>query len=133
MKFKEPKAIYLQIADRICDEIVQGRYAEEERVPSVREYAALVEVNVNTAMRSYEYLQTERVIYNKRGIGYFVSFGAKKEILAMRRNQFLNEELPDVFRTIRTLDLSLDEIDRRYAEWDKKHPAPGTDAYTLPT
>ncbi len=48
MKFKESKSIYLQIADRICDEILQGQYMEEERIPSVREYAATVEVNANT-------------------------------------------------------------------------------------
>ena len=44
MNFKESKAIYLQIADRICDEILLGQYQEEERIPSVREYAAMVEV-----------------------------------------------------------------------------------------
>ena len=70
MNFKEAKAIYLQIADRICDEILLGQYKEEERIPSVREYAAIVEVNANTAMRSFDYLQSQEVIYNKRGIGY---------------------------------------------------------------
>ena len=58
MNFKESKAIYLQIADRICDEVLLGQYQEEERIPSVREYAAVVEVNANTVMRSYDYLQT---------------------------------------------------------------------------
>ena len=57
MNFKESKAIYLQIADRICDEILLGQYPEEERIPSVREYAAIVEVNANTVMRSFDYLQ----------------------------------------------------------------------------
>ena len=71
MNFKESKAIYLQIADRICDEVLLGQYQEEERIPSVREYAAVVEVNANTVMRSYDYLQTQGVIYNKRGIGLF--------------------------------------------------------------
>ena len=45
MNFKESKAIYLQIADRICDEILLGQFAEEERIPSVREYATIVEVD----------------------------------------------------------------------------------------
>ena len=73
MNFKESKAIYLQIADRICDEILLGQFAEEERIPSVREYATIVEVNANTVMRSFDYLQSQNIIYNKRGIGYFVS------------------------------------------------------------
>ena len=59
MNFKESKAIYLQIADRICDEILLGQYDEDGRIPSVREYAAVVEVNANTAMRSYDYLQSQ--------------------------------------------------------------------------
>ncbi len=68
MKFKESKSIYLQIADRICDEILQGQYMEEERIPSVREYAATVEVNANTVVRTYDYLQGQEIIYNKRGL-----------------------------------------------------------------
>ena len=51
MNFKENKTIYFQIAERICDLILLGEYKEEERIPSVREYAALVEVNFNTVMR----------------------------------------------------------------------------------
>lgn len=66
MKFKESKSIYLQIADRINDEILQGQYAEEGRIPSVREYAATVEVNANTVVRTYDYLQGQEIIYNKR-------------------------------------------------------------------
>ena len=63
MDFKNYKAIYLQIADRICDEILLGTYGEEERIPSVREYASVVEVNANTAMRAFDYLQSLQVIY----------------------------------------------------------------------
>ena len=92
MNFKESKAIYLQIADRICDEVLLGQYQEEERIPSVREYAAVVEVNANTVMRSYDYLQTQGVIYNKRGIGYFVSVGARKLILSLRKEYFLKAD-----------------------------------------
>lgn len=77
MNFKESRAIYLQIADRICDDILLGQYEEEGRIPSVREYASIVEVNANTVMRSYEYLQSQEVIYNKRGIGFFGSFRSK--------------------------------------------------------
>ena len=86
MKFKESKSIYLQIADRINDEILQGQYAEEGRIPSVREYAATVEVNANTVVRTYDYLQGQEIIYNKRGIGYFVSAGAKDRIITLRKD-----------------------------------------------
>lgn len=119
MNFKESKAIYLQIADRICDEILLGQYPEEERIPSVREYAAIVEVNANTVMRSFDYLQVQNIIYNKRGIGYFVASGAKELIHSLRKNTFLKEELDYFFRQLYTLDIPIKEIETMYHEFIK--------------
>ncbi len=120
MNFKESKAIYLQIADRICDEIIFGQYAEEERIPSVREYASIVEVNANTTMRSFDYLQSQDIIYNKRGIGYFVSSGAKMLILSLRKKRFLEEDIEWFFHQIYTLDIPMEEIGNMYCEFSKK-------------
>lgn len=120
MNFKESNAIYLQIADRICGEILLMQYREEERIPSVREYAAIVEVNANTVMRSYDYLQSQNIIYNKRGIGYFVTSGAIKLILSLRRDTFLKEELDYFFRQLYTLDIPIKEIDVMYREFMKR-------------
>ncbi|MCD8183329.1 MAG: GntR family transcriptional regulator [Bacteroides sp.] len=120
MNFKDSKAIYLQIADRICDEVLLGQYPEEERIPSVREYAAVVEVNANTVMRSYDYLQTQGVIYNKRGIGYFVSSGARTLILSLRKEYFLREEADYFFKQLYTLGISTDELTEMYREFSKK-------------
>ena len=114
MKFKESKPIYLQIADRICDEILQGQYQEEERIPSVREYAATVEVNANTVVRSFDYLQGQDIIYNKRGLGYFVSAGGRGRILDLRKEVFLRDDLPEFFRQLKTLDIPLQEIEHMY-------------------
>ncbi|MDR3308892.1 MAG: GntR family transcriptional regulator [Tannerella sp.] len=114
MNFKDNKAIYLQIAERICDEVLFGRYKEEERIPSVREYASIVEVNFNTVMRSFEYLQTSEIIFNKRGIGYFVSAGASARILTMRKDYFLQNELPDFFRQIDMLGIPVEKIVKMY-------------------
>ena len=120
MKFKESKSIYLQIADRICDEILQGQYTEEERIPSVREYAATVEVNANTVVRTYDYLQGQEIIHNKRGIGYFVATGARELIHSLRKDIFLKEELDYFFRQIKTLDIPIKEITDMYREFCKK-------------
>ncbi len=120
MNFKESKAIYLQIADRICDEIIFGQYAEEDRIPSVREYASIVEVNANTTMRSFDYLQSQDIIYNKRGIGYFVSSGAKMLILSLRKKRFLEEDIEWFFHQIYTLDIPMEEIGYMYCEFSKK-------------
>ena len=120
MKFKESKSIYLQIADRICDEILQGQYPEEERIPSVREYAGTVEVNATTVVRTYDYLQGLEIIYNKRGIGYFVSTGAKERIITLRKDIFLHEDLPEFFRQLKTLEIPLNEIDKMYKAYLKQ-------------
>lgn len=114
MNFKETKSIYLQIADRIADEILQGKYGEGERIPSVREYAAEVEVNVNTMVRSYERLQQEGIIFNRRGLGYFVADGAKDTIRKRQRNEFVEETLPELFATMDRLGISIDQITEIY-------------------
>lgn len=117
MNFKESKPIYLQIADRICDEILQGRYAEGDRLPSVRDYAATVEVNPNTAMRSYDFLQSRAVIRMQRGIGYFVEQGAAGRIRAFRRETFMNEELYDFFRQARSIGITPEELAALYRQY----------------
>jgi len=117
MNFKENKPIYLQIADRICDEILQGRYAENDRIPSVRDYAATVEVNANTAMRSYDFLQSRSVIRMQRGIGYFVEPGASERIRSFRRESFMNEELYDFFRQARSIGITAEELEILYRQY----------------
>ena len=110
MRFKDNKAIYLQIADLICDDILQQKLLEDERIPSVREYAANVEVNANTCARAYDWLQNKDIIYTKRGLGYFVSVGAKTAIMKMKREEFMTETLPDVARQMANLNISMNEL-----------------------
>ncbi len=119
MDFKESKPIYMQIVDRICNEILTGDYAEQDRIPSVREYATIVEVNVNTVARSFEYLQSSNIIFNKRGIGYFVSEGAKKRIIEMRKTAFMNNVLPEFFSEIKMLGISINDIVDLYDKLSK--------------
>ena len=120
MDFKENKAIYLQIAERLSHEILLDKYPEEERIPSVREYAAEMEVNVNTMMRSYEYLQQQDVIFNKRGIGYFVASGAKEKIYNAQKEGFINEQLEEFFHKIYLLDIPIEKIIRLYQDYVKQ-------------
>lgn len=114
MNFKENKPIYQQIADHICDEIIAGKLAPDARIPSVREYAAELEVNANTVMRTFDTLQSLEIIYNKRGIGYFVDSDARAKILQSRRNLFMEEESQQFFRQAHSLDISVSEITAMY-------------------
>lgn len=92
MEFSENKPIYLQISETISERILSGEVKPEDRIPSVREYGASIGVNPNTVMRSYEKLTADGIIYNKRGIGYFVAPGAREIILEESRRRFMEEE-----------------------------------------
>lgn len=94
MNFNDNKAIYLQLADRLMDGIIAGRFRPQQRIPSVREFAAETEVNPNTVVRTYEFLEAREIIFNRRGLGYFVADAAPEIIMAMRRAVFYAEELP---------------------------------------
>ena len=110
MIFSNDKAIYIQIADRLCDEILADKYKDHDRIPSVREYAVLLEVNTNTAVKAYDELARANIIYNKRGLGYFVTPGAKKQILKERKQEFMKERLPELFRQMRLLGIGIEEV-----------------------
>ena len=114
MIFSNDKPIYIQMADRLCDEILSGVYQDDDRIPSVREYAVLLEVNTNTAVKAYEQLAREEVIYNKRGLGYFVTPGAKKQILKVRKQEFMKERLPELFRQMQLLGITLEDVKEVY-------------------
>lgn len=110
MEFNPNKAIYLQIRDSICERILSGELKPEDRIPSVREYGASIGVNPNTVMRTYEKLTQEGVIYNKRGIGYFISQEAKDLVLESSRKEFIENELPVMRRKMELLGLDPKEL-----------------------
>ena len=110
IKFSENKAIYLQIAERICEDIILGTYAEAGRIPSVREYAQMIEVSANTVARSFNYLQQKGVLLNRRGVGLFVADNAVEAIKRMRREVFLSEELEAFMRQAVLLDISEQDL-----------------------
>lgn len=114
MDFDNSKPIYLQIVDFFYENILLRRWQEEERIPSVREVAVMVEVNPNTAIRAFNHLQELEVIYNKRGIGYYVSKHGYKKVLNIKRNEFKEIVLPDVFKKMRLLDVKFEEVKTLY-------------------
>lgn len=119
MEFKQKQTIYLQIADSICEKIVGGLIAEREKIPSIRSLAVDLEVNPNTVQRTYEYLQSEGIIYTQRGLGYFVSEGALAKIKHTRKIKFLEKELPTLFKNMSLLDIDLELIVKKYKEFKK--------------
>ena len=105
MEFNNNRPIYLQICDAICEQILSGELRPDERIPSVREYGADIGVNPNTVMRSYEKLTGEGIIYNRRGIGYFISNNAKEIVLDAQRKDFIENELPAILKRMELLGI----------------------------
>ncbi len=114
MEFNAHKPIYLQICDQLYGQILSGELKAEDRLLSVRDLGVQLGVNPNTIMRSYETMQSSGIIYNKRGIGYFVSENAKDLVLNEMKNEFLNNELPQVIKKMKLLGIGLDEIKKLY-------------------
>lgn len=110
MEFDSNKPIFQQIADRMLALILQGVWPEEERIPSVRDIAVEFEVNPNTVMRSYTYLQERDIIFNKRGVGYFVAAHGAKKALTLRREEFLKQDVSQLYEKMEALQMSVEEL-----------------------
>ena len=110
MEFSGNKSIYLQICDAICEKILMGELAPDARIPSVREYGSEIGVNPNTVMRSYERLTGDGIIYNRRGIGYFISTDAKEIVLERLRKDFIENELPGIMRKMQLLGIRPEDV-----------------------
>lgn len=110
MEFKSDKAIYLQIADSICESILKHEYLPNVRIPAIREMAIALEVNPNTVTRTYGFLEEKGLIKMQRGLGYFVTEEAYQIILDLKRQVFFNEELPALFKSMELMDIDIQNL-----------------------
>lgn len=120
MGIKENRPIYQQLADWLMDEILAEHYLPDERVPSVRESAARAQVNANTAVRAYEHLESAGIIYNRRGLGYFVAPDAAKLIVEARRKEFFSTEMTYFFSRLRSMGMTPEELLAHYTDYLKR-------------
>ncbi len=108
MEFEDQKAIYLQIADWMEEQILTQKW--QDRIPAIREVATDFKVNPNTVARSYTHLEGQGIINTQRGVGYFVEQDAKEKILKYRREHFLTKTAPEFLRIMQLLNVNLDDI-----------------------
>lgn len=106
----QDKSIYLQISEMIETDIVRGILLEEEKVPSTNELAKLYAINPATAAKGVNILVDEEILYKKRGIGMFVSSGAKQRILDKRRGAFYDNYVKGVINEAESLGISKQEL-----------------------
>lgn len=114
MDFNPNQPIWLQIYDLMCRRIASGEYPAEGRLPSLRDLAVELQVNPNTCLRVYNRLEQEGMVYNRRGIGYFVAERAGKRVDELWREEFIQNEVPQFFERMDQAGLSLEELARLY-------------------
>ncbi|MXV51485.1 GntR family transcriptional regulator [Pedobacter sp. HMF7647] len=124
MEFRDNEAIYIQIANYVNEKILLGKWPAEQKILSVRDLAVELQVNPNTVMRTYEFLQNQDIISNKRGIGFFVTADAVNKIQTYQKERFFKQELPEFFRTIYLLNISIEEIDAHYKTFKTENYKP---------
>lgn len=120
MQFDKNIPIYIQIEEYIQDKILHQIWKSNERIPSVRELAISLEVNPNTIMRAYEGLEREGIIFNQRGIGFFVSENAFNHITKRNQSAFY-DRLPQFFESMIAYGIPMEEIEKKWMDFKSKY------------
>ena len=107
---EEGKALFLQIAERIEDQILGDSLEEESQAPSTNELAAFYRINPATAAKGVSMLTDKGVLYKRRGIGMFVATGAREMLLTERRSAFADRYIDPLLTEARTLGLGADDL-----------------------
>ena len=110
MDFNENKPIYKQIVDLCYARIISDVWHTDGRVPSIKELSVELAVNNRTVLKAFEELQSQGIIYPKRGLGYYVSADAPGLILEARRAEFFRDIIPDLRERMRLLGITLADI-----------------------
>ena len=120
MNFNETKPIYLQIVDYLLEQIINNRFKPGDRVPSVRSLATDAQVTPNTINRAYQILFDKGIIYQKRGLGYFLDEQAPHKAKEIKKQQFISEILPLVFKEMQILNISFEELEKLFKQYQNK-------------
>ena len=119
MEFRDKQAIYLQISEYVCEQILLNKWLVGEKISSIRDLAVAMQVNPNTVQRAYDFLQQQEIITNKRGVGYFVEEDAMERILVFRKELFVQNDLPVFFRNLFLLNMDFKEVKQLYDQFIK--------------
>ena len=115
------QAIYLQIADYVCEKVLLKEWPPDSKIPSVRELAIQLEVNPNTVARSYDFLKQQNIMYDKRGVGYFITTDGMKNAAAYRKQEFIEKEMPLFFRNMYLLGIEPEDLKTKYEKFKKQY------------
>jgi GntR family transcriptional regulator len=120
VNFKPNYSIYLQVADFVCEKVLTGAWRDGDKLPAVKDLAVLTSVNPNTVIKALTWLQDNEILSTQRGVGYFLTDGATARTLALKRREFIEEDLPDVFASMQLLGVDLAELEVLYQNYRKQ-------------
>jgi GntR family transcriptional regulator len=121
MEFRDHQAIYLQIVDYACEQVLLKKWIAEGKIPSIRDLAVELQVNPNTVQRSYDFLQELGVITNRRGVGIFVEKDAVRKVMTYKKTEFTRKELPVIFKNMFLLKMDMKELETLFNSYLKSH------------
>ena len=107
---EEGKPIFVQISELIENDILQGTIHEEAQVPSTNEFAAFYRINPATVGKGVNRLVEDGILYKKRGIGMFVTEGARERLVTKRRDEFRNEYVRPLLVEAAKLGIGVDQL-----------------------
>ncbi|HMM65826.1 MAG TPA: GntR family transcriptional regulator [Dokdonella sp.] len=112
MVWSDNTPIYRQLRDRVVAMILDGVLKQGDALPSVRQVAADFQINPITVSKAYQELVDENLVEKRRGLGMYVTEGARSALLKSERERFLNEEWPSLFARLERMGLDLETLIR---------------------
>jgi GntR family transcriptional regulator len=116
MEFKPNYPIYLQVADYITSGLLKGEWRDGDKLPALKDLAVTTSVNPNTVIKGLGYLLDNNILSTQRGVGYFFTDNARAITLELKRRQFVEEVLPEVFASMELLGLGPDDLIRIFGK-----------------
>jgi len=110
LDFTSEQPIYIQLAEAIEDDILKGIMQEDTQIPSTTEMSVVLQINPATARKGVNLLVDEEILYKKRGVGMFVTVGARKKIMRKRRAKFYESFVVALMDEAEKLDISRQEL-----------------------
>jgi DNA-binding transcriptional regulator YhcF (GntR family) len=114
------RPIFIQISERVEDDIIEGRITEESQVPSTNQFAAFYKINPATAAKGINLLVDEGILYKKRGIGMFVAEGAREKVIYKRKEQFFEQYIVTMIHEAKKLGITVEQLSDMIRRGDEK-------------
>ncbi|MGN7384873.1 GntR family transcriptional regulator [Paenibacillus sp. SAFN-117] len=115
----DSRPIFMQIAERIEDDILEGRLPEETQVPSTNQFASFYQINPATAAKGVNLLVEQDILYKKRGIGMFVAMGAREKLREKRNEQFYEQYVVTMIREAEKLGITTEQLSEMIRKGDR--------------